>query len=92
MGRRDETFVIARFKLSVASVILIISVSFSKNLLRFTLLLTTDQDCSMRSSSGKYDVLSYIARRMDGSIIHYNVIALHVWIPVHLVHCGLQEA
>ncbi|KAL1926774.1 hypothetical protein VTP01DRAFT_5420 [Rhizomucor pusillus] len=52
MGRRDETFVIARFKLSVASVILIISVSFSKNLLRFTLLLTTDQDCSMRSSSG----------------------------------------
>ena len=34
--------------------ILVISVSFSNNLLRFTLLLTTDQNCSIGLSSEEY--------------------------------------
>ncbi|KAI9499588.1 hypothetical protein BDB00DRAFT_794587 [Zychaea mexicana] len=37
-----------------ASLIRVIKVSFSRNLLRFTLLLTTDQNCSIGLSSGEY--------------------------------------
>lgn len=42
-------------KLLEASLILVIKVSFSRNLLRFTLLLTTDQNCSIGLSSGEYE-------------------------------------
>ncbi|KAG0733841.1 hypothetical protein G6F63_013306 [Rhizopus arrhizus] len=42
-------------KLLEASLIRVINASFSRNLLRLTLLLTTDQNCSIGLSSGEYE-------------------------------------